>query len=271
MSDINVDRGCGRRKKGGFYLETKMGKGGTLNAVTYCFGSHIDETGGAPANNLVADIPARGVWLGHFPASFLMGEWLPIGNAVTIGDGETAVYEQLKHQLISPYCIGDKVSKSYYSCASFISEAVEHGPSRKIPKTIAQKVGALLPIPILFFFDLPLFHSATQRDAMLEICGIEIDGLEFNALWHNPDYGLSIDFSNSGQSHYMTQLIGQLDAPEAKAFMVAEGIQTAVFPGCICWLNQVRYILTDEDEPEEMAREMMQYGIEIVNLKTHKD
>ncbi len=271
MSSINVERGCGRRKKGGFYLEAKTAPGGTLNAVTYCFGSHVDGSSSIPANNLIADIPARGVWLGHFPASFLTGEWMPTNNSFTPSPEHTAVYEGLKTRFISPYCLGDKVSKQFYSCASFIKEAQAHGPSRKIPQDIAKLVSKILPIPILFFFDLPLFHSDAQRDALLVLCGIKTEGLEYEALWKNSAYGISIDYPNSGESHYMTHLTGYLQSDKARTFLNSEGIQTAVMPGCICWLNQVRYMLSDDDDPNEKALEMMQYGIEVVDLETHED
>lgn len=271
MSNIHVERGCGRRKKGGFYLEAKTSSGGQLNLLTYCFGTHLDTQSTIPASNLIADIPPRGVWFGHLPAAFLTGEWLPIGNPFSLQNEHSVIYEELKRCFLSPYCLGDKVSKKYYSCASFIQEALEYGPSRKIPPTMAKQITAYLPIPILFFFDLPIFHSEAQRDSLLIQCGLSPEAFEMNALWHDPNYGISVDYPNAGDFHFMTKLIDYLGSEEGKAFIRAEGIQTAVMPGCICWLNQVRYMLTDEDDQEDKAQEMMQYGIEVVDLASHVD
>ena len=55
----NPVRGCGRKKRGGFYLEAGLSPFGTLNAVTYCLGSGVEA-----GENLILDISARGVWLG---------------------------------------------------------------------------------------------------------------------------------------------------------------------------------------------------------------
>ncbi len=268
MSDIHISRGCGSRQKGGFYLESKTDSGGTLNLLTYCFGSHVDSGQVVPASNLLADIPARGVWLGDLAGSFLRGEWCFLKDAFVPATGDTVVYEEFQTRFISPVALGDKVSKQYYSCASFIEEAKEHGPSRKIPEAIAKQVVQYLPLPIVFFFDLPLFRSEEQRDALLAACGIEPNGLEFEPLWNNLDYGISVEYANTGQDHFMSHLAGCLDADEAKDFIQAESVQTAVMPGCICWLNQARYMLNEGEDLDTVQGNLWQHGIEVVDLDT---
>lgn len=271
MSDVNVVRGCGSRKKGGYYLEAETNPNGTLNLITYCFGSHIDAPPASPAENLIAEIPSRGLWLGDLAASFLTGEWIFEKNPYSPPLRHTAVYEEFQQRFHCPIALGDKVSKEYYSCASFINEVREHGPSRKIPEHIAKKIARHLPLPIIFFFDLPLFSSKQQRDAALQVANIDLAGYDTDALWNLPEYGISVEYPNDGVLHFMSNLIYRLEEDVIRGFIREEGIQTAVMPGCICWLNQVRYMLDDGEDSSITQEKLSPFGIEVVDLDVYQD
>lgn len=268
----NPIRGCGRKKRGGFYLEAGLSPFGTLNAVTYCLGSGV-ETG----ENLVVDISARGVWLGDLAASFVSGQFINIHDPWTAPEDQADWYTQMLGKVGKPVLF-DHVGKAHYSPASFVNELLEYGPSRRVPGPVAEQIAGLTPIAILFCHDdMPLFTSAAQRDELLSLLNTDdLTDRQLAPTWRHPDWGLGIA-CDDGRDHYLVAVIQAMD--EDTAHLPTQGQAVPAFlktvpkarqPFAMSWITHVSYVAQKEEETgeayDEVTARMRQKNIQVLVL-----
>lgn len=246
----NPARGCGRKKRGGFYLEAGMSPLGTLNAVTYCLGSGM-ETG----ENLVLDISARGVWLGDLAASFISGQFININDPWTTPEDQTDWYAQMLGKVGKPVLF-DHVGKAHYSPASFVNELLEYGPSRRVPGSVAEQIAGMTPIAILFCHDdMPLFTSKAQRDELLSLLDtVDWTDQQLSPTWRRPDWGLGIE-NDDGRDHYLVDVIQAMDEETAVSTFLKD-VPQARQPFAISWITHVSYVAQKEEETGEALDEV---------------
>lgn len=261
----NPVRGCGRKKRGGFYLEAGMSPLGTLNAVTYCVGSGM-ETG----ENLIIDISARGVWLGDLAASFISGQFININDPWTTPADQTDWYAQMLGKVGRPVLF-DHVGKAHYSPASFVNELLEYGPSRRVPGPVAEQIAGMTPIAILFCHDdMPLFTSEAQRDKLLSLLDTgDLTGQQLVPTWHRPDWGLGIE-CDDGRDHYLVDVIQAMDGDTAVQAFLSDVPRTRQ-PFAISWITHVSYVAQEAEESgeahAEVTAQMRQKNIQVLVLR----
>lgn len=260
----NPARGCGRKKRGGFYLEAGMSPLGTLNAVTYCLGSGM-ETG----ENLVIDIGARGVWLGDLAASFISGQFININDPWTTPEDQTDWYAQMLGKVGKPVLF-DHVGKAHYSPASFVNELLEYGPSRRVPGPVAEQIAGMTPIAILFCHDdMPLFTSEAQRDELLSLLDtVDWTDQQLSPTWRRPDWGLGIE-CDDGRDHYLVDVIQAMDGDTAVQAFLSDVPRTRQ-PFAISWITHVSYVAQEAEEKDaaldDLTERMRQKNIRVLVL-----
>lgn len=266
--DPNPSRGCGRKKRGGFYLEAGLSPFGRLSVATYCLGSGVETS-----ENLVVDISARGVWLGDLAASFVSGHFVNIHDSWTVPEEAADWYNQMVHKVGKPVLF-DHVGKAHYSPASFIKELLVYGPSRRVPGPIAEQIANLTPIAIAFCHDdMPLFTSEGQRDELLYILAeTEWTPPQLAPTWRRSAWGLGVEHDD-GRDHYLTTVIQAMaDDPTAQTFLqdVPKARQTFV----ISWITHVSYVAQKEEETgeafDEVAARMRQKNIRVLVLNENE-
>lgn len=260
----NPARGCGRKKRGGFYLEAGMSPLGTLNAVTYCLGSGV-ETG----ENLIINISARGVWLGDLAASFISGQFINIHDLWTAPDGQAEWYAQMLAKVGQPVLF-DHVGKAHYSPASFVNELLAYGPSRRVPGPVAEQIAGMTPIAILFCHDdMPLFTSEVQRDELLSLLNTgDLTGQQLAPTWRRPDWGLGIE-CDDGRDHYLVDVIQAMDGDTAVQAFLSDVPRTRQ-PFAISWITHVSYVAQEAEEKDaaldDLTERMRQKNIRVLVL-----
>lgn len=260
----NPERGCGRKKRGGFYLEAGLSPFGTLNAVTYCLGSGV-ETG----ENLVVDISARGVWLGDLAASFISGQFVNANDLWTAPEGQADWYAEMLAKVGKPVLF-DHVGKAHYSPNSFVNELQEYGPIRRVPGAVAEQIASLIPIAILFCHDdMPLFTSEVQRDELLSLLNTDdLTDWQLAPTWRHPDWGLGIA-CDDGRDHYLVDVIEAMDEDTAVPTFL-KAIPKARQPFAMSWITHVSYVAQKEEESgeayDEVTARMRQKNIQVLVL-----
>lgn len=260
----NPARGCGRKKRGGFYLEAGMSPLGTLNAVTYCLGSGM-ETG----ENLVLDIGARGVWLGDLAASFISGQFININDPWTTPEDQTDWYAQMLGKVGKPVLF-DHVGKAHYSPASFVNELLEYGPSRRVPGPVAEQIAGMTPIAILFCHDdMPLFASEVQRNELLSLLDtVDWTDQQLSPTWRRPDWGLGIE-CDDGRDHYLVDVIQAMDGDTAVQAFLSD-VPRIRQPFAISWITHVSYVAQEAEEKDaaldDLTERMRQKNIRVLVL-----
>ncbi|MCP4358507.1 MAG: hypothetical protein GY796_10870 [Chloroflexi bacterium] len=260
----NPARGCGRKKRGGFYLEAGLSPFGTLNAVTYCLGSSV-ETG----ENLIVDISSRGVWLGDLAASFISGQFININDQWAAPEDQANWHAQMLAKVGQPV-IFDHVGKAHYSPASFVNELLEYGPSRRVPGAVAEQIAGMTPIAILFCHDeMPLFTGEAQRDTLLSMLDTgNLTGQQLSPTWRRPDWGLGIE-CDDGRDHYLFEVIQAMDKDTAVSTFMKD-IPKARQPFAISWITHVSYVAQKAEETgtarNEMTERMRHKNIQMLVL-----
>lgn len=260
----NPVRGCGRKKRGGFYLEAGLSPFGTLNAVTYCLGSGVEA-----GENLILDISARGVWLGDLAASFVSGQFININDLWTPPEDQADWYAQMLGRVGKPVLF-DHVGKAHYSPASFVNELLAYGPSRRVPGPVAEQIAGMTPIAILFCHDnMPLFSSEAQRDELLSLLDTgDLTDQQLAPTWRRPDWGLGIE-CDDGRDHYLVNVIQAMDDDTAvQAFL--KDVPRTRQPFAVSWITHVSYVAQTEEESgearDEVTERMRQKNIQVLVL-----
>lgn len=260
----NPTRGCGRKKRGGFYLEAGRSPFGTLNAVTYCLGSGVES-----GENLVVDISARGVWLGDLAASFISSQFITIHDPWTAPEDQAAWYTQMLARVGKPVLF-DHVGKAHYSPASFVHELREYGPSRRVPGPVAEQIASLTPIAILFCHDdMPLFSGASQRDELLSLLDSgDCTDQQLAPTWRHPDWGLGIE-NDDGRDHYLVAVIQAMDE-DASVQTFLKTVPKTRQSFAVSWITHVSYVAQKEEETgeayDEVTARMRQKNIQVLVL-----
>lgn len=260
----NPVRGCGRKKRGGFYLEAGLSPLGTLNAVTYCLGSGVEV-----GENLILDISARGVWLGDLAASFISGQFININDLWTPPPNQADGYAQMLGKVGKPVLF-DHVGKAHYSPASFVNELQAYGPSRRVPSQVAEQIAGITPLAILFCHEeMPLFSSEAQRNKLLSLRGTgDLTAQQLAPTWRRPDWGLGIA-CDDGRDHYLVDVIQAMDDDMAVQTCLKD-VPRARQPFAISWITHVSYVAQKEEETgetyDDVTERMRQKNIQVLVL-----
>ena len=277
----NPVRGCGTKKKGGYYLESETSREGELRLWTWILGS-----GTADGENCFLSIPPRQMTVGNLPASLLLGEYISpeasIWDGVHLAGELTAnmkVYNDLKGRC-GELSLMDHVGSSFYSPWSFAFEVMKYGPSRRVPPAIAKIVACKLPVPIVFAHsDMPLFEHLESRDNALTAAKATASSfnwgdVQFKPTWMDDGWGLFVKHKNYGNLHYMSLLLEAMSLSgevENEAGMVQ--LQEIVAeqncyeqPFGASWVTKVTYCLQDDDDLAVVGLEMGSRGIDVLDL-----
>lgn len=265
----NEPRGCGTKKKGGYYLTTAADQDGLL-ASAWWLGSHLE--GGE--NFYATRVPSRGVWIWNPAVSLVTGELVtePGDFAAHHIDATDENMDVLWRVGGYPALI-DYVGAGNYTPRTFADEVFRHGPSRKVTFETARVIAAHLPVPIFFVAELPIF-TADERPAFLArvAAHAETDAArEYDArykthedgdalvepLWRTNGWGMT-RFDRRGHGHYMARAIrwGLLDD-------IDDYPVTARLPFFASWITQSVWIAPTLDDALSPPPAVAAAGIEV--------
>lgn len=229
--DANVFRGyhadptrrCGRKKKGGFYMEGGAGSSfGTLFPWTWALPSGLVSDAGSfpvpPRKPLFADIAAT---LTSNELFELTGDSViaKISNYSPSAD-EKDLYSAMKKATRTLGAV-DHVGVNSYTPFSFSKEVRELGPSRRITPATARITADVIqrhgPIPILFTSSMPLFRSLShirEGQALIDSIAttpVDWSGLEYYRSWQGDNWG-QYRMNQHGGNHWLIPFLRWADA-----------------------------------------------------------
>ena len=191
--DPNPERGCGRKKAGGLYLESGPGSAnGSLSLVTLCTGDLL-----ASGENILCQIPPRGSHIFYPIDTFRLGEVCFDGAAAHTPANRKEI-ERIATNGTKALGIIDHVGSNHYSPVSFIHELHELGASRRVTAEMAQDVVTLMrrgftSIPIFFSHSqIPLLSGKEWDEGMGLLGAIWPDdfAMHFGASYTHPLWGM---------------------------------------------------------------------------------
>jgi len=269
----NPARGCGTKKRGGYYAESEMEAGGILNMWTWLLGDGLE--GG---ENCLLSIPPRRAIYGNLAASLALGEFIPL-DAPTDFNGLEGFYEALKGRT-SSVALFDHVGSKFYTSWAFATEAKQYGPSRRIMPAMAEELAKYVPLPIVFTHSqMPLFRDEVERAEAVyfieELMGVNGADLSMEAIWFNQEWGI-YSGNDAGDSHYMTYILSLMwrlkkwtdkqDDLYQEARKFFNGLNYAEQPFGVSWITRVGYVPKNDADETDVADDLTAKGINLIDL-----
>ena len=285
--NANPERGCGTKTAGGTYAEGPEGSAsGVLRKWAWLLGDgykRLLPITVSPRQMIVIN-PAATIYSGSLVKSVLPG----------FGDSEEAAYQRLLKKTKNQG-VADHVGEKYYSVYSFAEETRIHGPSRRIPKSLAERLLEILwrrgSVPMLFTHNrMPVFDSRAHLETALEhahIClgldpaigSIPVELYDWDPTWQNDEWSQYVEGATDGRRHVLIpilRLIDQLDNDwrrkkkyepyrDAKEFFA--GIRFVEQSFGLSWLAKITHC-ADEDGnyDEDFLKMREEHGGVMVNL-----
>jgi hypothetical protein len=267
MYKANPKRGCGTKKKGGFYLEGgELDEGGTLWTATYFFGSGLlvdmDSIRGVNIQ-----VPPRQMNIHNIPGTIANAQLEPATSKfVPVDTANWTVYQNLKGKRVKRLGIIDHVGSSYYTPWTFSEETRMLGPSRRTTEEFAFTVAALIqrygPIPVLFTHsEIPVFETAVDREDALTTLMMEPSRKMLEPTWLWEDFGMYAGM-DPGNTHYMRHILRAMDSGET-----FDNVMTIEQPFVASWYTRVTYTLPEDGRINDKIQNMYDAGlINIIDL-----
>lgn len=280
----NPPRGCGQKKKGGYYLESDGSPFGMLHKWVYIHGDGIE--GG---DNPYAAIPPRRSVYGNLAASLMFGEF--VSNDVPLDVAATwagfPALQEFYAGLRARGCeeaLFDHVGSNNYSAYSFQREVLEYGPSRRVTQQMAEELAKKTPIPIVFTHSrIPVFRDEAHRETAVAL-GRWFADVVYSTMptWFAPKWGLYAR-QETGSGHYLDmvlRIVDRLDRDaknvagnelyeEAKAVLADARYVEQAFGAT--WITRVTYVHQDGEDKAAVAAAMAQKGIQTLDLEEWAD
>lgn len=257
----NPVRGCGQKKKGGFYLEAPLSPYGTLAPLTWVLGTHIID--GYPWRNVLTQAAQRSMTVINPAATLLKGEVVMPELLSNMDISDFQLDDMIKHgvksgiagrlfERVGELGILDYVGSDNYTPWSFTRELKAYGPSRKVTKDFMRHIAPYLPLPVFFTMKgLPFFSNEDLLCRASAEAGIEGLVLLWPTWWEE-NWGMGARH-HTGDNHAMVPVLQYMDY--AKSAPNSSVLGEAIF--CASWFTQGTYCLLDEDDP----------GVAMVNVE----
>lgn len=256
----NPTRGCGTLRKGGFYARGDQSPGGTLNAWSWVLGEHV--IGGW---NYSISVPARQMQVVHLPGTLVSGKMATV--PLPLDD-----FPHLRN--LPPVALLDHIGSQHYTPYSFFDECVKHGPSRRIPPSIAKAVAHHCPIPILFAHsELPCVDRALRGD-LIDWSEADRERVTYEPTPFDVDWGITVDATFWGETHWMVRVLQQIDQRSGGKSChltklmqpkLAENVLLSEQLYGVSWITRCVYIAQDGDTDETLEN-IFKLGIEPVRI-----
>jgi len=259
----NPTRGCGKKKKGGFYLEAPLGPHGTLAPLTWVLGTHVVD--GRSGRNVLTQAAQRSMTMINPAATLLKGEVaMPeLLSSLDISDGQLndmldcgvkpGIADRLSGR-VGELGILDYVGSNNYTPWSFAMELLAYGPSRKVTKDFMRQIAPYLPLPVFFTMKGLPFFSKEGELSLAWLDSIDADRgheatMSLPTWWHD-DWGMGARHYN-GDDHMVVDILAAM----ANGLLLDFAPGEAVF--CASWFTQGTYCKLDGDDP----------GVDMVNVE----
>lgn len=293
----DVERGCGRLRKGVCYARGDLGYGGTLQAATLYAG--IGHSAGDERGNLIFDMPSRKMIEIDLPLTLLHEELIDSLQGAAwrsrAPEGRPDEASALPHVWQLPvFALADHIGASQaqrgakgYTAWTFGAELALHGPNRAIPVELAKRLSKLGAMPVVFTAgDIPFFLDAEHLRwflsavvvpyAMKEqasgrmlpgpvyrlldtLSGQANTGTVFTPTWHNRKFTLRRGGYDGYDSWLMPVLWYMSDTGDTGA---DSGVELMEAPVWGSWFTSFIYTADGPDDPN--IDTMMKAGIEPV-------
>jgi hypothetical protein len=253
---VNPVRGCGRKVRGGSYLEADGAVDGRLQRMSWVLGRHCADVFD---NNIFTDSTAlsrRGMTFFN-PAATLAERAI-----VYAGDTSYTPTSDLRNTqyrrfmpMLGALGVLDYVGDTSYNPWQFAEETYRLGPSRRVTRAFMLQVADLLPLPVFFVHrGLPFFPTALARTAAYaranDLLGREDGQVYIGATWDIPAWGMRGP-DDIGDDHFMVPVLAALSDDET--FMIENNTQwhgveyvEGVFLGS--WLTRAAYVLENASD-----------------------
>ena len=186
--------------------------------------------------------------------------------------------ETVALQRVPRMALLDHVGSSHYTPFSFAREVEAFGASRRVPRDVAARIAAHLPLPLVFSHAwMPILEQSPYIPEIYNLLFAldEIASDVFNAT-HNfdptyadPEWGLRSG-QHTGKDHWIIPLLKYLgfdgkEAPLSKFFpkSVTETIMMAETIFGATWVTRAVYV-TQGDETDDELERLIDQGIEPV-------
>lgn len=267
MYKANPKRGCGTKKKGGFYLEGgELDEGGTLYTATYFFGTGLLEDMDT-VRGVNIHVPPRQMNIHNIPGTIANAQLEAATSKFVPVDTENwALYQHLKGGRVKRLGIIDHVGSSYYTPWTFSEETRMLGPSRRTTEDFAFTVAGLIqrfgPIPVLFTHsEMPVFETEVDREDALTALMLEPSRKMLQATWFWGDFGM-YNGMNPGITHYMRHVLRAMNNGET-----FDNVTTIEQPFVASWYTRVTYTLPEDGKVSDKIQQMYDAGlINVLNL-----
>ena len=287
--NANPERGCGTKTAGATYAEgPEESAGGVLNRWSYLLSDgYLDFMPiSVPPRQMVIINPAATIYTRSLVKTVLPGFGERFEDK--LASGYTKLLKKTKNQGVA-----DHVGEKYYSAHSFAQEIKHYGPSRRIPKSIAERLIEIIwqrgPIPMIFTHNrMPIFKGSEQvaqavdhvRKCLGHFSSGEYgtDWYEWGPTWRHEDWSQYSD-GYHGYNHVLVdvlELIHELDNnwrkrkkepffEEAKEFFTGLRYVEQAFGAA--WLGRITHCADkDGNYDEDFLKMRDKHGGVMVNL-----
>lgn len=277
----NPERGCGTKAPGGIYCEGPSSSAeGVLRTWAWLLGNGYSEC-------IPLTIPPRQMIVIN-PAATIAICAVVKDRQPYFEDLTEAAYMHLL-QATKNQGVADHVGEKYYSAHSFAEETKRHGPSRRIPKSIAKRLLEIVwsrgPIPMLFTHNrMPIFDSLEDLDRATEhamyclgLNSTHDEDINWDPTWQHPRWSQYIE-GYRGDDHILIPILRLLDEldndwrnkksipayVDAKEFFSEVRFVEQAFGAS--WMKKITHCAEENGTYDEEILEMQQfYGKQMVN------
>lgn len=262
---INPARGCGRLKRGGYYLRGLSGVGGHLSLITWVLGNGIAGNG-----HPHIEITARKPKEFNPPATLLFREMCTEKPLGMTPDDECEYGDLLART--RALGIADHVGSEHYTAYQFAKELREHGLSRRVHPDFAFLVNKHVRtkgcVPIFATHSqIPYFRDKVKLRGAYELACDYFPEARDREVWEHetwlkPDWGMTEKYPDKGWGHIMLPILALVDAAysarkssryyDARAIVRKWAYHETFFVAT--WVNQVAYVLPEDRKvPPQVA------------------
>jgi len=259
--EANPVRGCGRRVRGGSYLEVDTVPTGILGRLSWVLGHHWNQGGSRERVTLFTQVPPRAMMVFNPAATLAEGKVVTNPRYDRWTNREVKRIAETMMAIVGDIGLLDYVGARYYSPWSFAKEVYEHGPSRRVTRDFLRRISPYLPLPVFFAHrNIPYFPTSARAIEALDVSCQLLNVSEARFMrptWEIPGWGLTAN-DVSGDNHYMVPVLKAYDEfdstfeddPRFHDVKFAETLFAA------SWFTRGAYVLRDDDDP----------GIDAINV-----
>jgi hypothetical protein len=254
-NSVNPPRGCGRKVRGGSYLESgETSPDGELARLTWVLGTHRASAEQDVMLYTDADaVSRRGMQFFNPAATLAEGYVVHAENYQPTSRDARDLYDRYLG-IVGALGLIDYVGDSSYDPWQFATEVMQYGASRRVTRPFMLRVAPMLPLPVFFAHrGLPYFDDAATillaENAAWRTLDIDPRNTTDMPTWYWTEWGMRAE-GRSGDNHFMVPVLKALHTDETSmtesaAFERADYVE-AVF--CASWLTRGVYVHQDEHD-----------------------